>query len=69
MNRLTASWRRRSGAIWRLTLVNHATGPHGFELFDDSKASHDVVRAMIAFIRDGLEAERIAPYGIACQNV
>ena len=39
-----------------VTLVNHATGEHGFELSDDSKASLDVVRAMLAFLRDKLEA-------------
>jgi len=39
-----------------VTLLNHATGTHGFELSDDSKASRDVVRAMLGFLGDKLEA-------------
>lgn len=34
-----------------VTVVNHATGPHMFDLVDDSEASREVVRTMIAFLR------------------
>lgn len=39
-----------------LTLVNHSTGPHGFELDDDSPTAAYIVRAMLAFMRFHLEA-------------
>lgn len=37
-----------------LTLMNHATGPHAFDLLEDSDASRDVVAAILAFLRTKL---------------
>ncbi len=34
----------------RLTLANHATGPHAFDLFDDSATTRDVVQQTLAFL-------------------
>ena len=34
-----------------LTLVNHATGPHAFDLNDPSELSREMVRRMLAFMR------------------
>jgi hypothetical protein len=34
-----------------LTLVNHARGPHGFDLFDDSETSREIVRGALGFLR------------------
>jgi hypothetical protein len=34
-----------------ITLVNHATGPHSFDLFDDSGTSLEVIRGILAFMR------------------
>ena len=34
-----------------LSLVNHATGPHAFDLFDDSEASRQVIRRTLGFLR------------------
>ncbi len=34
-----------------VTVVNYATGAHGFDLDDDSDSSRDVVRQVIAFLR------------------
>jgi hypothetical protein len=34
-----------------LTVVNHATGPHAFDLFDDSDASREVIRRALGFLR------------------
>lgn len=34
-----------------VTLVNHATGPHGFDLDDDSDTSREVVKQILAFMR------------------
>ena len=39
-----------------LTLVNHATGPHAFDLFDDTRSSHEIVKQMLAFFRFHLSA-------------
>ncbi len=33
-----------------LTLVNHATGPHAFDLFDDSGTSREIVRRVLGFL-------------------
>jgi hypothetical protein len=33
-----------------LTFVNHANGPHAFDLFDDSETSREVVRRILAFL-------------------
>jgi len=40
-----------------ITLVNHAEGPHGFELFDDSRTSRDIVRQTLRFLRQHLTPE------------
>jgi acetyl esterase/lipase len=49
----------RQGLIENLpiTFVNHATGPHAFDLFDDSRASRDIVRQTLRFLRQHLTAE------------
>jgi hypothetical protein len=39
-----------------LTLVNHATGPHSFDLTDDSEATREVIRQILAFMRHHLQA-------------
>jgi len=37
-----------------LTVVNHANGPHAFDLFHDSETSREVVRQILAFLRFNL---------------
>ena len=39
-----------------LTFANHATGPHAFDLLDDSDAARELVTQMIAFLRFHLRA-------------
>ena len=39
-----------------LTLVNHATGPHAFDLFHDSETSREIIRQVLAFLRWHLNA-------------
>jgi hypothetical protein len=34
-----------------VTFVNHAAGPHAFDLFDESEASREIVRQILAFLR------------------
>jgi acetyl esterase/lipase len=34
-----------------VTLVNHATGPHAFDLLDDSETTREIVRRILAFLR------------------
>jgi hypothetical protein len=34
-----------------LTLANHATGPHAFDLVDDTEASRAIIRQTLAFLR------------------
>jgi hypothetical protein len=34
-----------------LTLINHATAPHSFDLLEDSETSYEVIRSMLAFLR------------------
>ena len=34
-----------------VTLVNHPTGPHAFDLFDDSEASRHVIKQTLLFLR------------------
>ena len=41
-----------------MTFVNHAEGPHAFDLFDDSRASRDILRQTLRFLRQHLTAER-----------
>jgi hypothetical protein len=40
-----------------MTLVNHAEGPHAFDLFDDSRTSRDILRQLLRFLRQHLTAE------------
>ena len=43
-----------AGALSRnlpLTLVNHASAPHAFDLLDDSETSREVIREILAFLR------------------
>ena len=37
-----------------ITLVNHATGPHAFDLLDDSETSRAIVRQVLDFLRASL---------------
>jgi acetyl esterase/lipase len=37
-----------------VTFVNHANGPHAFDLFHDTETSREVVRGMLAFLRFNL---------------
>jgi hypothetical protein len=34
-----------------LTLMNHALGPHGFDLYEDSPTTREIVRCAIAFLK------------------
>jgi hypothetical protein len=49
----------RQGLIENLpiTFVNHAEGPHAFDLFDDSRTSRDIVRQTLRFLQRHLMAE------------
>jgi hypothetical protein len=40
-----------------IILVNHAEGPHAFDLFDDSRTSRDILRQTLQFLRQHLTAE------------
>ena len=40
-----------------ITFVNHAEGPHAFDLFDDSRTSREIVRQTLRFLRHHLTAE------------
>jgi hypothetical protein len=40
-----------------ITFVNHAEGPHAFDLFDDSRMSREIVRQTLRFLRQHLTAE------------
>lgn len=50
----------RQGLIENLpiTFVNHAEGPHAFDLFHDSRTSRDILRQTLRFLRQHLTAER-----------
>ena len=37
-----------------VTFVNHATGPHAFDVADDSPATRDVIRQVLAFMKSHL---------------
>jgi len=39
-----------------VTFVNHRTGPHAFDILDDSELSREVIRRMLAFVRFHLAA-------------
>ena len=49
----------RQGLIENLpiTFVNHAEGPHAFDLFDDSRTSREILRQTLRFLRQHLTAE------------
>lgn len=49
----------RDGLVANLpiTFVNHSEGAHAFDLFEDSRASRDIVRQTLAFLRQHLIAE------------
>jgi hypothetical protein len=34
-----------------ITVANHATGPHAFDIFDDTEASREIIRQILAFLR------------------
>jgi hypothetical protein len=40
----------------RMTFVNHHVGPHAFDLLDDSDATREIIRQMLAFQRFHLSA-------------
>ena len=40
-----------------ITVVNHAAGAHAFDLFEDSRASRNIVRQTLMFLRQHLTAE------------
>jgi acetyl esterase/lipase len=43
-----------AGALARnrpMTVVNHATGPHSFDLLQDSEASREIIRQILGFLR------------------
>ncbi len=40
-----------------VTLVNHPAAPHAFDLFDDTEASHEVIRRILGFLRFHLLGE------------
>jgi hypothetical protein len=42
---------RALAANMPLTLVNHANGPHAFDLFDDSDRSREIIRQVLWFLR------------------
>jgi hypothetical protein len=39
-----------------VTFVNHASGPHAFDLFDDSDTSREIVRRILAFLQFHLQS-------------
>lgn len=39
-----------------LTVMNHASGPHAFDLFDDTSSARAIVRQMLAFLHVHLSA-------------
>jgi hypothetical protein len=40
-----------------ITVSNHPTGPHAFDLYDDSEATHGIIEQIVAFLRLQLRAE------------
>ena len=44
-----------------ITLVNHATGPHAFDVHEDSDRSRDIVRQSLAFLRAHLHPSTREP--------
>jgi hypothetical protein len=43
---------------WPVTIVNHATGGHAFEVNDEGAAARYVIREMLSFVRFWLDVER-----------
>lgn len=43
-----------------ITFVNHADGPHAFDLFDDRRTSRDILRQTLRFLRQHLADESSA---------
>jgi hypothetical protein len=41
-----------------ITLVNHAEGPHSFDLLDDSEASRRIIRQVLDFLTSQLTIEK-----------
>ena len=39
-----------------ITVVNHSTAPHAFDLFDDSETSRETIRRILAFLQFHLRA-------------
>jgi acetyl esterase/lipase len=39
-----------------VTVMNHASGPHAFDLFDDSRTARNIVKQMLAFLKFHLSA-------------
>jgi hypothetical protein len=44
-----------------LTLANHATAPHAFDLFHDSETSREIIRQILAFLRFHLAGVPLPP--------
>jgi hypothetical protein len=44
-----------------ITVVNHANGPHSFDLFDDCETSREVIKQILAFMRFHLAGRVAAP--------
>jgi acetyl esterase/lipase len=42
-----------------ITLVNHAEGPHAFDLVEDTRTSRDIVRQTLRFLRQHLTPETL----------
>ena len=34
-----------------ITVINHASGPHAFDLFEETSTAREVVKQMLAFLR------------------
>jgi hypothetical protein len=39
-----------------VTVVNHADGPHAFDLLHDSEATREIIRQMLRFMQFHLQA-------------
>ena len=42
-----------------ITFVNHAKGPHAFDLLDDSEPSREIIRQVLSFLRSYLRADAL----------
>jgi hypothetical protein len=43
-----------------ITLINHSTGPHAFDVFDDGEASQEVIRSVVRFLQCHLRRAEVA---------